>query len=90
MHFEKRPSLFTRFHARRARHVREDENREDDSGGDEWTLQNVYPKEAVDQIAGVIRTEAQNRQSPPSTPATEARAPDVMDQLKKASSHPSQ
>jgi hypothetical protein len=58
------------------------------AGGDEWMLQNVYPKEAVDEIAGVIRSEAirseaRNRQSPPSPPATEARAPDVMDQLKK-------
>lgn len=53
------------------------------AGGDEWTLHNVYPKEAVDQIAGVIRTEAQNRHPPPTQPATEAPAPDVMDQLKK-------
>jgi hypothetical protein len=47
-------------------------------------LQNVYPKEAVDQIAGMIRSEAQNRQAPANQPPVpQPQAPDVMDQLKK-------
>jgi hypothetical protein len=54
------------------------------AGGDEWMLQNVYPKEAVDQIAGMIRSEAQNRQAPANQPPVpQPQAPDVMDQLKK-------
>ena len=53
------------------------------AGGDKWTLQNVYPKDAVDQIAQVIRTEAQTRHAQPAQPATASQAPDVMDQLKK-------
>jgi Short C-terminal domain len=53
------------------------------AGGDEWTLRNVYPKEAVDQIAQVIRDEAQGRQMPVAAPAPAAQAPDLMDQLKK-------
>jgi hypothetical protein len=53
------------------------------AGGDEWTLRNVYPKEAVDQIAQVIRDEAQSRNMPVAVPVPPAQAPDLMDQLKK-------
>ena len=47
------------------------------AGGDKWTLQNVYPKDAVDQIAQVIRTEAQTRHAQPAQPATANEAPDA-------------
>ena len=55
------------------------------AGGDEWSLRNVYPKQAVDQIAAVIRDQANDSHNPTAQhpPPIHPAQPDVMDQLKK-------